>query len=590
MSQTSRSLRRSPMLLGALLAALLLVAGCSSSTPVPAAPAVTDIPSALPATALPTLPPTAPPPPTSTPLPTPTPAPTATPAPLLVALPPALPAEFADPLKAAIEGAQVTVAGDGVRPLALTGMLESARAWVGPAPLDAPGTTLAERFYAVVVPFDTVADDIALEELKARWAGQGGGPLYASADASLLSVVLGDGSPAPEPAETDMLALLEGNRTAVGIVPFDRLDPRLKVLSVDGANPLSNRLDAQAYPLAVAVKLAGDEADLAAPLLEGAIETRTNRDPSQLTTLIMTGVTAMARNTAKVMEQEGVLYPALVISDTLSAADITHISNEIPFLDDCKVNATKDNLVLCSHTRYWETLKAVGTDIVGLSGNHVNDFGREGARRSLQFYHDNQIPIYGSGLNIEEACAPLMWEHNGNTFAFIAALAYWPEFAWATEDQPGACYYYDNKERIAAMIKELSEKVDIVAVELQYYETYNPYPTAEQVTEFRELRDLGAHIVTGVQSHVPQAMEPYGAADSGGPGIIVYGLGNFFFDQMWSWETRTELMARHTIYDGRPLSTEILTAVLENYAQPRWATPKERAEILKRIFEAAPTR
>ena len=61
-------------------------------------------------------------------------------------------------------------------------------------------------------------------------------------------------------------------------------------------------------------------------------------------------------------------------------------------------------------------------------------------------------------------------------------------------------------------------------------------------------------------------MEPYGYGYEK-PGIIVYGLGNLFFDQMWSWQTRTSLIARHTIHDGRVISTEILTAVLEDYAQ-----------------------
>ena len=63
---------------------------------------------------------------------------------------------------------------------------------------------------------------------------------------------------------------------------------------------------------------------------------------------------------------------------------ITHISDEVPFLDDCVADPSENNLILCSDTDYWATLAAVGTDIVGLSGNHVNDFGREGARRSLQ--------------------------------------------------------------------------------------------------------------------------------------------------------------------------------------------------------------
>lgn len=91
-------------------------------------------------------------------------------------------------------------------------------------------------------------------------------------------------------------------------------------------------------------------------------------------------------------------------------------------------------------------------------------------------------------------------------------------------------------------------------------------------------------------SHVPQAQEPYGPQDPGGNGIITYGLGNLFFDQMWSWETCTELAARHTIYDGKLINTELLTMVLEDYAQPRWATSEERADILGRIFAAAPQR
>ena len=93
-------------------------------------------------------------------------------------------------------------------------------------------------------------------------------------------------------------------------------------------------------------------------------------------------------------------------------------------------------------------------------------------------------------------------------------------------------------------------------------------------------------MVTGVQSYVPQAWETYGGGDPGGWGVVIYGLGNFLFDQVWCWETRTGLIARHTVYDGRLLSSEILTTVLEVFAQPRWATAEERREILQRIFDA----
>ncbi|RME65549.1 MAG: CapA family protein [Caldilineae bacterium] len=517
------------------------------------------------------------------------------PARLTVAVDPALPERvFNRLLSALVYRVEEVGTATGPKTVYLLDRPQLANALITMAPLAEAGDgLLVQRFYAPVVPFATVTDEVAWAELAARWRGAGQGALLAPQEERFALAALFGAPPADTVAFTrtaGLLPLLEADPNAVGLLPFHQLDPRFKVLAVDGVSVLDNHLDPAAYPLAAAVTVQGEEAAALAAALAPYLPETTNRDPARFTSLIMTGVTAMSRVTAAKMERNGYTYPALIISDTLRAADITHVSNEVPFLDDCVVNAAANNLVLCSHTNYWAALEALGTDIVGLSGNHVNDFGRDGARRSIGWYREQDIPIYGSGLNVEEACAPLLWEHNGNRFAFLAALAFEPSFAWATEDQPGACYYYDNKERIFATIAELRPKVDIIAVELQYLETYNPYPTAQQVKEFRELRDQGVDIVTGVQSHVPQAMEPYGPEPGRKPGIIVYGLGNLFFDQMWSWQTRTELMARHAIYEGRLISTEILTAVLEDWAQPRWAAPEERAEILQRIFDAAPAR
>ena len=558
------STTRLPGLTAALLLVLTLLLGACTlpANPLPTPRATTTLPAESTST-----PPTA----------TPPPEPTATPEPMSVALPDDWPQieQFPEILKTA----GFIVVEDG----------GEAGAAVQVAPLlEADGDVLAQRFFAVVAPFATVRDDITLTELQERWLGGSEATLLVSDEAMGLATLFGT-----EPAQTlstpDLLAQLHQQPDALAILPFDHLDPSLKVLAVDGVNPLDNRLVPGAYPLALALVLEGPDAGEVAPHLRGVLPA-TNRDPARLTTLVMTGVTAMSRGTAARMESKGYTYPAAVISDTLRFADITHVSNEVPFIDGCKVNNTFMNLVLCSDYPYWQTLEAIGTDIVGLSGNHVNDFGREGARESLAFYRDNQIPIYGSGLNEDEACTPLRWEHNGNTFAFIAALAWWPEEAWASSTEPGACYFYDNLGRIFADIQALSEEVDVVAVELQYHETYEPSPIKDQVADFRMLRQAGADIVTGVQSHVPQAMEPYGNSAPVGPGMISYGLGNLFFDQMEDWDTRTGLIARHAIYDGHLISTEILTTVLEDYAQPRWATPEERAGILESIFAAAPKR
>ena len=262
----------------------------------------------------------------------------------------------------------------------------------------------------------------------------------------------------------------------------------------------------------------------------------------------------------------------------------------MPFLEGCVVDPSLNNMILCSDPAYWAALEAVGTDIVGLSGNHVNDFGRDGARESIGWYRQNGIPIYGSGLNEEEACEPLLFTHNGNRFAFFAALAHYPSFAWATEDEPGACNYRANKERIFAEIAALRGEVDVIAVELQNEE--NLQPRADIPARCRISANCGrpAQILSpAFRATCPKRWSRMGTGVKS-RGIIVYGLGNLFFDQMWSWQTRTSLIARHTIYDGQVINTEILTAVIEDYAQPRWTTEIERGDLLRQIFTAAPAR
>lgn len=76
-------------------------------------------------------------------------------------------------------------------------------------------------------------------------------------------------------------------------------------------------------------------------------------------------------------------------------------------IQGCQVDLTPNKLIFCSDCDYWEGLEAVGSDIIGLSGNHVNDFGLEGPAETLAFYRDRGINTYGGGDNLELACVPL---------------------------------------------------------------------------------------------------------------------------------------------------------------------------------------
>jgi poly-gamma-glutamate capsule biosynthesis protein CapA/YwtB (metallophosphatase superfamily) len=139
---------------------------------------------------------------------------------------------------------------------------------------------------------------------------------------------------------------------------------------------------------------------------------------------------------------------------------------------------------------------------------------------------------------------------------------------------------------MAADIKAVKPTVDLVFAEVQHTEfntagDYQTEPLPEQLADFRALKDAGADIVTGVQAHAPQAVELRG------DGIILYGLGNLYFDQTWSWPTRTGLVVWHTVYEGRLLNTHLAVTVIDPNFQLRWATPQERRDVLKTVYAAS---
>lgn len=463
---------------------------------------------------------------------------------------------------------------------------EQADLWIDTEPV---GDPVAERIYVPVARFATLQEEVAAADLLALWLGapaDGQLPLAVDADtAAALTLLWGPPAQAEVlPDSAAVAAALEANPDRLGVLPFDQLVPQVKALTMNGQDPTNNVFDPDQYPLTLRFYLKHlpgfeKEADSLRTLLTGALHT--NRDPNRLTVLAMTGVTAMARTTALRMEQKGYDYPAREIGPILSQADLTHISNEVPFYPDCQVNATENNLTLCSKPEYIESLEAVGVDLVGLTGNHMNDFGKDANLWSMQFHKDQGIPTYGGGPNLEESLKPLLIEHNGNRLAFLGANSFGPEFAWAAEDWPGSAPY-----DLPAMTRAISDArqtldADLVLVEMQWEESYDTLPIQSQVEGFRALSDAGADLVTGVQSHVPQAVEFRNGRE------ILYGLGNLFFDQMWSQETREGLIPRHSIYGGRLLSTKLMTTILEDFAQPRWTSEAEREALLQRVFTAS---
>jgi poly-gamma-glutamate synthesis protein (capsule biosynthesis protein) len=454
---------------------------------------------------------------------------------------------------------------------------------------------ISHLVYAFVAPFPTLQEAVTSEELRRAWKGEGEtpfqeNPLLMDADTRTVFAVLW-GEPGPEAVlalpEEELLAYAWENRPSWAILPFERLEPRWKVLAVDEISPVQKSFDAQAYPLTVPVSLYGDRVFVAAidtlygPESDTPILPLSNRDPDKLTTLVMTGVTALVRATAWTMEFQGVTYPARDIGDWLRDADITHISNEVPFASNCPFpDPGQENLIFCSDPSYIALLEDVGTDVVELTGDHFQDWGIEAMNFTLDLYRQKGWPYYGGGENFADGRKAILLTHNGNRLAFIGCNGKGRPFAGATDNRPGAVIC--DFDWMHTEIARLRQEGYLPIATFQHFEYYTYAALPNQIADFGGMAEAGAVIVSGSQAHHPQAL----AFQEGA--FIHYGLGNLFFDQLdVSYETRLAFIDRHVIYDGRYISTELLTIIFEDYARARPMTTQERQQLLTNVFRAS---
>jgi hypothetical protein len=437
---------------------------------------------------------------------------------------------------------------------------------------------LGRWIYALVAPFPTLVDEVTSEDVTRAWDGDSvtafeDAPLLMSPDTkAALSAIWG----APSKGAVRLLGadgLLDEAwdlQPAWAIVPFEELSPRWKVLAVDGQSPIWKDFDLGNYPLTIPIGISG----------EVVLDAISNRDESKLTTVITTGVTALVRATAWEMERKGLTYAAEVIGDLLRGADITHVSNEVPFTEDCPPpNPSQRNLIFCSDASYIALLEEIGTDVVELTGDHFNDWTKEAMLFTLELYKERGWPYYGGGANIEEGLRALQLEHNGNLIAFIGCNGKGGRYASAAVDYPGAvkCDYEYLEEEIA----RLSEVGYVVIVTFQHDEVYTYKPQPGLKRDFTRVAVAGASIVSGSQAHQAHGVQ-FADEDS----LIMYGLGNLFFDQIViSQDTSQALIGRHVIYDGRYISTEIFTTIFVDYAKSIFMSEEERNEYLAIIFK-----
>lgn len=460
---------------------------------------------------------------------------------------------------------------------------------------DGNAVAVGSWIYAVAAPFFTLESDVESADVYATWGGTPSGklldrPLLVTADThQALATLWGtaDANAVTMVAPEGLLASAEA-QGGWALVPFEALEPQWKVLRVDDMSLIEKEWDVDRYPVAVPLFVSSPNRPEALNLLPLDLGMLTNRDESRMTLVVLTGVTAMSRGTARLMERTSITYPAKDIKHWFADADFVHVSNEVSFNPNCVPEGT-GSLSFCSHDRYIGLLEEINTNIVELTGNHLGDKGLQWIPYTLDMYRERGWMWYGGGADLADATRPITLTHNGNRIAFLGCNPSGAGF-FAGENRPGAapCWLAEQHEYMQNQVRDLRDQGYLTIVTLQHREVDQYTPIPEHIRDLRAYANAGATIVHGSQAHWAKPVEFYG--DS----FIHYGPGNFFFDQMQAVGLRQGFVTRYTFFDGRLLSIDLRPTLLEEFGRPRPMTVNDPApegdlrRFLEMIFSLRP--
>ncbi len=373
-------------------------------------------------------------------------------------------------------------------------------------------------------------------------------------------------NPAETVADYDALAAALAERPgAVAVVPIDQVDFRANVLSIDNHDPVRDRGDDS--PLRIAV--IGD---------------------------IIAG-----RNVHLTQERYGDFTHAFwKVANHLATYDVTIANLECNLSDSLPQPENPSSYSFVTSPALTDGIKMAGIDAVSLANNHTvwndEDWGVQGLLDTIDSLDAAEIPYFGAGRDLDEARRVWTIEAKGRRIAFLGVDGVtgnqdYPEqnadvgvveaASAADGSSPGTNPY--AFDQVIADVEAAAADHDIVIPYLHMGAEYR-WLVPEWVEEAAQgCIDAGATVVVTNHPHVIQGMGIYKNTP------IVYSVGNFIFDQMFSVDTRQGLILELDF--GGENGTQVIGlrtrgVEIEDFHQPRLMTGGEQAAIMDRFWRS----
>lgn len=261
------------------------------------------------------------------------------------------------------------------------------------------------------------------------------------------------------------------------------------------------------------------------------------------------------------MGKYGVEYPFAGIKEKLSGHDIVVGNLEGPFTDfkSKTVGIKNAPLEFTFDPTVIPVLKNLGFTLFSLANNHTANFGVDGLLQTRTYLSENGIGYFGDPFNGEELSKIV--EVNGLKIGFVG----FHEFA------------YQNLDSVLAEIAKTKAEADLVLVFPHWGSEYNKKTTENQKELAHAFIDAGADVVVGAHPHVIEPIEIYKDKQ------IFYSLGNFVFDQDFSYDTTHGLTLEIIYRKNKSIYRLIPTSVIKS--EVKVATDTDRTAILDSLAD-----
>lgn len=255
----------------------------------------------------------------------------------------------------------------------------------------------------------------------------------------------------------------------------------------------------------------------------------------------------------QIQDKKDPTFPFQKIAENLSKADLTIGNLEGPLIKDCPI--ARKGTKFCGNPENAEGLSFAGFDLLNLANNHAKDYGQDGFSQTIEILKSQQIDYFGFEKMARQ-------EINGIKLVFLGF-----------DDVTSSI----EKERLIQEVGAAKTGTDFVIINFHWGTEYQKNPNKRQKELAHLAIDNGADLIIGHHPHVLQPAEYYQEK------LILYSLGNFVFDQMWSRETRIGAIALITLEKEQRVRVEFIPIMIYNYSQPALIPKPEKSVIISQF-------